>query len=80
MPTDLLLTMRSEINNVVRVCTQHYVVVYICSSAIITCVVSGMQQLSLHTMNISSCININTVMENLNSVVAAIANIDCSIL
>ena len=59
MPTDLLLTMRSEINNVVRVC---YVVVYICSSAIITCVVSGMQQLSLHTMNISSCININTVM------------------
>ena len=27
MPTDLLLTMRSEINNAVRVCAQHYVVV-----------------------------------------------------
>ena len=27
MLTDLLLTMRSEINNVVRVCAQHYAVV-----------------------------------------------------
>ena len=27
MPTDLLLTMCSEINNAVRVCAQHYVVV-----------------------------------------------------
>ena len=27
IPTDLLLTMRSEINNVVRVCAQHYILV-----------------------------------------------------